>query len=102
MSTGDISYSDYWAEIAAIVEQTKAEAKEYDSDAYDTLHTMIDGHNWVIYTAYAFDVLKHTEHESYAVEELGYTLTSGPIDWAPLVFGAMMGDCLEHNDWNPG
>lgn len=97
----DITYQAYWAEIASLVASAQAEAKEYSSDAYDTLHETIDGHQWVIYTAFAFDVLKHTNNDDYAVEELGHIPGSGPIQWAPLVYGAMLGDCLEHNDWAP-
>ncbi len=107
MSDINISYRQYWNEINSIVDETFQEAREHQTIPIEHLHETIDGHQWVIYTAYAFDVLKHSDNGDYSAEQFGAEslVKDGQTNWAVMVYGAMYGDCmdrtlLEWQDWN--
>jgi hypothetical protein len=74
------------------------EAKEYDRDETDVLHETIDGHCWVIYTAYNFQVLQHSDNDGYAVEEWGSDCATrdGVLNTAMLAFGALWADVSDY------
>lgn len=97
----DISYGEYWTEIASLAKEVPEQAREEDADVYDRLHEFLDSHQWVIYYAYHFDVLKHTQNED-AIFEAGFDLSGieslGALT-TPATFYAMMQDVLEHSDW---
>lgn len=57
----DITYSQYWKEVAELAADCVKEAKERGDELSDIIHESVDGHQWIIYTAYHTDVLKHTE-----------------------------------------
>ena len=65
----DITASDYWSEISSIAENVKQDVRENEGDVSDALHEAIDGHQWVIYTGYNLDVLKHCSDESAGIDE---------------------------------
>ena len=71
---------EYWDEIESIAsglikKQQELSADEelergYIEDAInDLLHEITDGHRWVIYNAYHFSVLEHSENAEYGVTE---------------------------------
>jgi hypothetical protein len=65
----DITGSDYWSEIRSIAENVKQDVRENEGDVSDAVHEAIDGHQWVIYTSYNLDVLKHCSDESAGIDE---------------------------------
>lgn len=92
-----LTEKEYWDEIKSIVDSVISESKEYDQDREDTLWETIDGHQWVIYTFYNYQVLSISPNAGYAVEEWGTDgiVTDGYLDTARLTFGAMLADCHE-------
>ena len=84
-----ISNRDYWVEVrsiaAGITEEAVEQAKDNDPDLEqdelkeaaqeiinDTLlHETIDGHEWIIYTAYHLAILQHSPNIDYMVDNLG-------------------------------
>jgi len=65
----DITGSDYWSEIRSIAENVKQDVRENEGDVSDAVHEAIDGHQWVIYTGYNLDVLKHCSDEGAGIDE---------------------------------
>lgn len=65
----DITASDYWNEIRSIAENVKQDVRENEGDVSEAVHDAIDGHQWVIYTGYNLDVLKHCSDESAGIDE---------------------------------
>jgi hypothetical protein len=65
----DVASSEYWSEIRSIVENVKQDVRENEADLSDAIHEAIDGHQWVIYTGYNLDVLKHCSDESAGIDE---------------------------------
>lgn len=51
----NITYQEYWAEIKDLAKTVREEYDDVSDGAFET----IDSHQWVIYNAYHFDVLKH-------------------------------------------
>lgn len=87
----DLSLAEYTKEVAELAASIAKEAREEGRDVADVLHETIDGHQWVIYTAYHFDVLKHSPNDGAYFDNIGpLTLTS--LDLAPIVYAAMEAD----------
>lgn len=87
----DLTLSEYSKEISELAESIAKEAREEGRDVSDVLHETIDGHQWVIYTAYHFDVLKHSKNDGAYFEEYG-ELTLKALDLAQIVYAAMAAD----------
>ena len=99
---------EYWDEVrslaAGMVEEIRAEAKENDWDEDQAREAMnerawetIDGHQWVIYTHYNYDVLRFSPNDGYSIEEFG---SEGIVDDSglrtdKLAFGALYADVME-------
>lgn len=66
----NISQQEYWDEVRNLAKEAHDMVVEDETrDLGDMIHELVDGHEWVIYTAYNFDVLKHTESDS-EIEDL--------------------------------
>lgn len=97
----NITSQKYWEEIESIVKNCFDE-KEYDDVSEDTwedrLYEIIDGHQWVIYTAYYFDVLKHSNNdeaiEDWDLEENSKKGFHNLLQIATCA--AMQADCLDY------
>lgn len=89
--------SSYFREIQAIVYGCFEQARDEHREPSEILHETLDGHEWVIYTHKAKQVLAHSSHEDYVAENFGTDgiLDGGSINWSLLAYGAMMGDCLD-------
>lgn len=100
--TPDISAQEYWKEIDELCAEALEQAREGKTEPHDWLWETLDGHQWVIYTGYAFDVLKHSDNDGYAIEAWGPDgiVADGSIQWGKLVFGAMYGDCMDRADFD--
>ena len=92
MSENSISYKQYWDEIRDLAK----EAKEAD-EPNDAVHELIDQHQWVIYRAFAFDVLKHCSNENAYFEDFGNVLDATEVGevLVKLVYAAMCHDVFE-------
>ena len=85
---------EYEREIHSLAKHIAEEAAEYDRDVSDVLHETIDGHKWVIYTAYNFDVLKWSENDNYAEHEFGPGAVRDErgMRWDSMAYWAMHAD----------
>ena len=76
----EITRSQYYEEIRSIASYMAEEAlsdNDWDRDAAEEdindsrLHETIDGHQWVIYTAYNLDVIRHSDNSDAYVDNFG-------------------------------
>ena len=92
---------EYYIEVHSIAEGIIEEAQdegELDRESVDNrLWQTIDSHQWVIYTHYNHEILRHSANDDYAVEHFGVetALQDGAINWAALAFGALYADVSE-------
>ena len=103
--------AEYQAEVADIAAQVLEEARdgghlppypipipEMRAQVEDTLWETVDGHEWVIYTYRAQQVLAVSANSGYTPENFGPEMTtdeSGHINWSALAFGALYADVTE-------
>lgn len=95
-----ITYRAYWTEVDSIVTNILEESREYKvsyDDVQERVWEDVDGHQWVIYTRYHYEVLGHSENDGYTVENFGAdsAVKDGQLDTAALAFGALYGDVSE-------
>lgn len=90
----EITRSAYYEEIRSIAANMAEEAladNDWDRDAAEEdindsrLHETIDGHQWVIYTAYNLDVLRHSESadayvDNFSADDAGHIIKDHGID----------------------
>lgn len=109
MTDGDMTRSEYWAEVRSLAQSIREDAIErwdngngddWDEALSEAMYEAVDGHQWVIYTAYNFDVLRFSENEGYSVENFGIetVVSDGAIHWAMLAYGALYGDVCDTID----
>lgn len=93
--------SEYWEEIEALAKSIPREARERGDDPSDVLHETIDGHQFVIYTAEAREVLAHSPNDSAIFDEMGEQTVS---DWGTIfsqaAYFAMCADVRGHSEWS--
>lgn len=65
-----ISYKEYWREVKSLAKQAKKE-KRAGYDPTDIVHELVDGHQWIIYTAYNPFVLIHSQNEDALFDSMG-------------------------------
>jgi len=58
-----ITASEYWQEIAEIVEQVKDEVEEYGNDVYGIAHEIVDSHKWNIWYYYSADIIENSDND---------------------------------------
>jgi len=98
MSSERMTSQEYWAEVASlaesVLEEGRADGQSDDEIMSDRLWETIDGHQWVIYTAYHYEVLSHSDNSGYTVEQFGTDelIKGGELNTAALAFGALYGD----------
>jgi hypothetical protein len=61
--------TEYQNEIASIVEDIKDEIRENGGSMQDRVHESCNGHRWVIYTAYNYDVLANSNNAECGVND---------------------------------
>lgn len=88
-----MTYAEYWTEVRSLAEEL---AKVDEDERYDRLFEVIDGHQFIIYTHYAEQVMVHTDNEDAVFDSFGEL--SGD-SWAAVVvraaFCAMEQDVCE-------
>lgn len=101
MTRRNLKRGDYYREINAIAEEAAELCRKGDLTTEEELsewvHEAIDGHEWVIYTHHAFDVLRSSENETAYIDNFGGDglVVNGTMNWAGLVFEAMRADVEE-------
>ena len=110
MSEKTITDNEYWNTIRELAKEVIEEVEipenpleeergEIEEKIEEVLHSTIDSHEWVIYTAYNFDVLKHSKNSGYALMEFGIggVLTDDrrAIRFDAMAFWAMYQDVME-------
>lgn len=92
---------DYYTQISTIIDELQDNCQRSDildrADLDRWLHETLDGHHWVIYFAYNYDVLSHSDNDGAYIAEFG---AEGLIDGDRLrtenmAMWAMMADCHE-------
>lgn len=114
----EITRGKYYEEIRSIAESIVSESmadngndrKAAEEDINDfRLHQTIDGHQWVIYTAYNLDVLRHSDNadacvDNFGADYAGHTLKDRGIDGlhAVMAYCAMEQDVRDYLEtaWN--
>ena len=103
----NITEQEYVCQIREIVAEVFSEAREHQCDPAELLNETLDGHEWVIYTHRAQQVLTHSANADYSAENFGAesVVVDGAINWGGLAYGAMYGDCMDTHlpdglDWN--
>ena len=108
-----ITENGYWQEIREIVDGIVDEIRTENAGcsvdilrdaAYERLWETLDGHQWVIYTHYNYQVLSISPNDGYAISEWGSEgiVTDGVLATDRMAFGAMFADCMERlgdADW---
>jgi len=114
--TEEMTQRTYWNEVTSIAESVTSEAfDEFDKGTQreimennqldewrerlsDMLHETIDGHQWIIYTSYNYDVMRFSDNEGYAVSEFGAesVIDDGALIVSAIAFWALHQDVLEH------
>jgi hypothetical protein len=64
-----ITQHEYWVEVKALAKSALKECARDAEGARDYLHELVDGHQWVIYTYYAAQVLQHSRNEDAWFED---------------------------------
>ena len=92
---------DYQQEIEELAKQVTAEASDYDRDINEVLHETLDGHQFVIYTGQAQQVLLLSPNDG-AIEDYGIdsAIKDGALNWSALAYCAMEADVREHEAFN--
>lgn len=96
-----ITEQDYWQEIRSLAEAIVSKAKERGGDIHEAIQEIlqetIDGHQWVIYTWYAQQVLVHSKNDG-AIEEFGMdsVVKDGVLQWSVIAYCAMEADVRDH------
>ena len=116
----DMSRHEYWKEVATLAkditeecldnfgptvqEEIRASGGKLD-DFQEALSNRawetIDGHQWVIYTAHNFDIMRFSDNSGYSAENFGAEslVKDGELDTAAIAFGALYADVTEHSDY---
>jgi hypothetical protein len=92
------SAREYWKEVEEIARDCAERARDEDRELSEVVWETVDSHQWVIYNAYHYDVLRHTDQDVGArFEDMG-----GPSmkdGWEHVVlqaaFLALEGDVME-------
>jgi hypothetical protein len=103
MSDAKITYNEYWRQVKAIAKEAKAETKEKGSSreawqerAQESARQTVDGHQWIIYTAYTPWVLMHSPSHDAWFESYGASEFDGYSDvMTKLAFAALEQDVME-------
>lgn len=95
-----MSNTEYWQEVHSIVDSLieEREPDDTEDDLQERLWEDVDGHEWVIYTGYHYEILQHTDNDSYYVDNFGADgLTDGGhLRTELLAFGALYADCMDY------
>ena len=92
---------EYWTEIIALAKSVRREAAENGRDVSDVLHETLDGHEYVIYTAQARDVITHSDNADAIFEDFGKLSVESWEELFPrAAYCAMERDVREHDAWS--
>lgn len=117
----NITHREYWTEVASLAKtiteecwddldlEVQTEVREANgfagvgkaSESLDErLWETIDSHQWVIYTAYNYNVMQLSDNDGYAAENWGAEslVRDGALNTAAIAFGALYADVLAHPD----
>lgn len=91
---------EYWKEVHSIVDSMieEREPDDTEEDLQERLWETVDGHQWVIYTGYNYEVLQHSDNDGYYVDNFGEdgTVENGMLRTDRLAFGALYADCMDY------
>jgi hypothetical protein len=65
---GDISLADYWKEVKSLAHDAVEDHPDDEDAQVDRVREDVDGHQWIIYYGYNYDILKHTENDDAFTE----------------------------------
>lgn len=93
-----LTYSEYYSEIERIGEEARSVPER---ERVDWLHEMLDEHEYVIYTAKAAAVLRHSSNDEAAFEDGVRPFVSLSDVYVVCAFYAMLADVREWLDAHP-
>jgi hypothetical protein len=82
----NITPTEYREELATLAADIVAEHADNDmDDMHDTVHETVDGHQWIIYTAYNNDIVQISDNHDayldvYGQEGLGQIVMDSGVD----------------------
>lgn len=101
----DITEREYFEQVQDVADECLERAKKrYTDDGQDMseafdeiLHEIIDGHEWIIYTWKARQILMISPNESACVDDFGAesVVRDGRIHWEGMAFCAMHRDVVD-------
>ena len=112
----EMTQRDYWNEVTSIAESVTSETfDEFDKGTQreimednqldefremlqERLHETIDGHQWIIYTSYNYDVMRFSDNEGAAIEDMGsdVLVKDGSLNTALIAYCALEADVVNH------
>lgn len=91
-----ITLSQYANECSDIARDIVDECQGDEERIQDRLHETIDGHQWIIYTYYALQILSHTKNDDAYFDDFGPLTADGFSDAVTkMAFAAFMRDVQE-------
>lgn len=92
----NITSQEYWTEIESLAKQCLEWSQEDERGFSDLVMEAIDGHQWVIYYGFNYDVLKNTDYQGYYIEEFGTDGESFEDLMMRSAFWAMYNDVINY------
>ena len=93
----ELSRQDYHKQVRDLAEEAASEHGHATEAGQEWIWETCDGHEWVIYTFYHFQVLQHSENSGYTLDNFGPegVVEDGQLNTLSLAFGALYGDVME-------
>lgn len=87
---------EYRKEVESVARECIRQAREYDEDLSDVIHENVDGHQFIIYTAMAMDVIRYSDQDGPDLaNDMGGLETDDPMFYEKLAFLCMRADVEE-------
>lgn len=93
-----ITREDYWSEVRAIGTSALAECAAEEGELVELVESTCDDHQWIIYTAYHYDVLTYSRNDNAFFDEYDEAPTGKCVSdlTIKLAFSALRADVLEY------
>ncbi len=101
-TTGRITSATYWTEVEDIAIAATLAGLRTEQDPHDYVTDTVTGHQWVIYPAFSFDVLRWSQNEDAGTEDSDFLLS----EWSTMALLSFLAghaferDVLSHSAFN--
>jgi len=92
----EISRHEYRKEVEGLAQEAADECGFNTEAGREWIWETCDGHQWVIYTFYNYQVLQISDNDAYAIENFGAetAVRDGVLNTAALTMGALYADVM--------